>query len=149
MNKVTILGRLGRAPERRTTQTGKTVVSFSVASDEGYGDRKSTEWFNCVAWDQSGEAIAKHFGQGKPIYLEGRFSSRKYTDKAGVERTATEVTVTSWAFVPGEPKGQGQQGGYQGAPQQQGGYGPAPSHGGYQGSSYQGAPPPADDDIPF
>lgn len=103
LNKVFLLGRLGRDPELRHTASGKAVVSFSIATDERRPDGNGgwaefPEWHNCVAWDKTAEAVAKFLGKGSPCFIEGRLQTREY-EKDGVKRKATEIVVFNVQFL--------------------------------------------------
>ena len=100
VNKVILLGRLGRDPEARTMQNGGKVVSFSVATSETWNDKASgerkerTQWHRVVIYNDALGGIAERFlKKGSEVYLEGQLESRKYTDKDGAERDITEVVL--------------------------------------------------------
>lgn len=97
--RVIIVGNLGRDPELRYTTTDKAVANFPVAVNEGSGDKQSTEWFNCVAWEKAAESIGEFFRKGDPILIEGRMKTDTYTDKDGHERKAPKLIVGMWRFV--------------------------------------------------
>lgn len=96
---VTILGNLGRDPEIRKTQAGAVVANFTVAVNEGSGDRKTTTWFQCVAWEKTGELVDKYFRKGNQILCNGRMRLRTWTDQSGVEKTTWELLVNQIGFV--------------------------------------------------
>ena len=100
MNKITIHGRLTRDPETRTTQNGLIVANFSVAVDRRFPapDGTKTDFFNCSAWQKTGEMIAQHFFKGKEILLTGEIQSRQYEAKDGTKRTAWEVNVQEFDY---------------------------------------------------
>ena len=100
VNKVILLGRLGRDPEARTMQNGGKVVSFSVATSETWTDKASgerkekTQWHRVAIFNENLGSVAERFlKKGSQVYLEGALESRKYTDKDGVERETTEVVL--------------------------------------------------------
>ena len=100
VNKVILLGRLGRDPETRNTASGDPVVSFSIATAERWTDKASgekkekTEWHNVVIWNEGlGKVAAQYLKKGSEVYLEGQMQTRKWTDKAGVEKYTTEVVL--------------------------------------------------------
>ena len=101
INKAILVGRLTADPELRTTQSGISVCSFSVAIDRRYssGGERQTDFINCVAWRQSAEFISRYFGKGKMIGIEGSIQSRNYEDKQGNKRTAIEVVVDNASFI--------------------------------------------------
>lgn len=99
MNTVILMGRMTADPELKRTQTGKDVMSFSVAVDRGYGGKKQTDFINCVAWEQTARFIGQWFPKGRLIALEGALQTRSYEDKHGNKRTATEVLVRQVHFT--------------------------------------------------
>ncbi|MFQ8953395.1 MAG: single-stranded DNA-binding protein [Oscillospiraceae bacterium] len=92
-NIVVLTGRLTADPELKTTQSGLSVTSFSIAVDRrfGSGEERQTDFINIVAWRQQAEFVAKYFKKGNLIGIEGSIQTRKYTDKNGNNRTAFEV----------------------------------------------------------
>ena len=141
LNKIFIHGRLTRDPELRTTQSGTPVASFTVAVDRDYADQsgsRETDFIDCVAWRQGAEFVSKYFRKGQLIIVDGRLTSRKWTDKDGNKRTSWEIIADHTYF--GEPKREDRgdsYGGYQAAPSSTGnGYNPQPS-------SYTNAQPTA------
>lgn len=96
-----INGRLTKDPETRMTQTGKSVVTFTVAVDRGYGDQKKTIFYDCVAWNKDGEFIADHFHKGDAIMLSGTMESRDWQDKDGNKRRSWELIVNHTDFPVG------------------------------------------------
>lgn len=96
LNKVQMTGHLGADPEMRYTAQGSAVTTFRVASNRSWKDREGaaheeTEWFRVVAWDKLGEICNQYLTKGTRVYVEGRLQTRKYTDRDGQERYATEV----------------------------------------------------------
>lgn len=97
LNKVMLIGRLGRDPEVRYMPNGDAVCNFSVATSETWNDRNSgqrqerTEWHNITMYRRQAEIAGQYLKKGSQVYLEGRIQSRKYTDKQGVERTAYDI----------------------------------------------------------
>jgi single-strand DNA-binding protein len=113
LNKLQIIGRLGRDPEARYTAEGKMVVNFSVATggrwtDRDGNERDDTEWFRVEAWDRLAETCNNYLHKGDQVYIEGRLKSRKYTDKEGVERTSVDVVANNMLILT--PKGGGSAG---------------------------------------
>lgn len=99
MNKIMLIGNLGRDPEMNYTPDGTAVVKFSIAvsrfSKSPTGERQQdTDWFNIVAWRQLAETCSTYLKKGHKVFIEGRLSIRKYTDKNGIERTAIEVIAS-------------------------------------------------------
>lgn len=111
MNKIMLIGRLGRDPEMSYTASGQAMTKFSLAVDRRWKDsesgerREETTWFNIVAWRQLAETCNNYLHKGSKIFIEGRMTSRKYTDKDGVERTVWDVTASDMEML--DPKGQG------------------------------------------
>ena len=99
LNKAIIAGRLTAAPELKTTTSGLSVTSFTVAVDRRYGKDKQTDFINCVAWRQTAEFITKYFVKGSAICIVGSIQTRKYTDKNGNNRIAVEVLADEATFV--------------------------------------------------
>ena len=100
VNKVILVGNVGRDPETRTTQSGGKVVSFSLATSETWrdkatGDRKEkTTWHNIVIWNENiGKVVEQYVKKGTKVYLEGAIEVREWTDKDGAKRTSTEVVL--------------------------------------------------------
>ena len=96
INKVILVGNLGRDPEIRHFDNGGAVARFSVATNENYRDRNGdwqtrTEWHNVNVWGPSAERASQTLSKGKLVYIEGKLTSRKWQDKEGVERTSVEV----------------------------------------------------------
>ncbi|MEX1071179.1 MAG: single-stranded DNA-binding protein [Anaerolineales bacterium] len=98
LNKVMVIGNLGRDPEMRYTPSGRPVTTFSVASGRSWtsaeGERRSeTEWFNVVAWGSLAEICNQYLKKGQQVYIEGRLQTRRWDDEQGNKRTATEVVA--------------------------------------------------------
>ncbi|MEG1448739.1 MAG: single-stranded DNA-binding protein [Oscillospiraceae bacterium] len=101
INKVVLVGRLTSDPEVRQTQSGLSVVSFTVACNRPYqkNGERTADFINCVAWRQTAEFVGKYFRKGNAIGLDGSIQTRRYQDKDGNNRTAVEVVVDSVSFV--------------------------------------------------
>lgn len=99
MNNVIILARISHDLELKTTTTGKSVLTFTVANDTGYGENKQTNWIDCVAWGQQAEVIARNFTKGSRILLQGELQTRNWEDKNGNKRKSVEVIVRNFAFI--------------------------------------------------
>ena len=112
LNKIMLIGNLGRDPEMSYTPSGKAITKFTMAVTRRMKDRESgerreeTQWFNVVAWDQLAETINSYLHKGSKTYIEGRMTSRKYTDKEGQERTFWEVVAENMEML--DPKGASQ-----------------------------------------
>ena len=111
LNHTILQGRLTRDPELRNTQSGTPVCSFTVAWSEKYKETETQLFLDCTAWRGTGEMVSKYFSKGKEIIVEGKLSTRKWTDKEGNNRTSTEMTVERVHFC---------------GPKDGGGYAPAP-----------------------
>ena len=114
LNKVMILGNLGRDPEVRQTQSGRTVANFSVATTDSWGtgeDRQERpEWHQVVVWGKSAEACGQYLTKGRQVLVEGRLQTRHYEDKDGVTRSVTEIVAQQVQFMGGK-NGNGSGGG--------------------------------------
>lgn len=177
VNKVILVGNLGRDPELRTTNSGTPVCQISLATSERRKDRDGnwsdhTEWHRVVAFGRSAENVARFCRKGKQIYVEGRISTREWQDKDGNRRWTTEVVADNIRFLSGGTGGAGGGGGggggysggggnggggygggggggsYGGGGNSGGGYGGGGGGGGYGGGD-DGGFGGGDDDIPF
>ena len=104
LNKIMLIGNLGKDPELNVTNDGTPVTKFSIAVIRSYktasGDkREETEWFNIVAWRQLAEICERYLHKGAKVYIEGRLQQRKYTDKNGIERTSVEVVANDMEML--------------------------------------------------
>ncbi len=104
VNKVILLGNLGKDPEVRYTQSGKAVTSFSLATSEraGRDGNERTEWHNIVAWDKLAELCGRLVKKGNKVYVEGRLQTREYNDRDGNKRWSTEVVAREMVFLTTE-----------------------------------------------
>ena len=98
INKVILVGNLGKDPELRYTPSGVPVATFPIATSERFKDRSGqqqerTEWHNIVAWRQLAEICGKYLHKGKQVYLEGKIQTRKYQDRDGNDRYITEIVA--------------------------------------------------------
>lgn len=101
-NKVILLGRLTKTPELKSTPTGVSVCTFSIAVDRRFqtkGEERKADFFNCVAWRGDAEFISRYFDKGNPILVEGELQNRSYADKDGITRYVTEVIVSRATFT--------------------------------------------------
>ena len=166
VNKVILVGNLGKDPELRYTPSGAAVATFSLATTERYKDRdgnrqEKTEWHNIVVWRQLAEICGKFLHKGKQVYIEGKIQTRSYDDRDGNKRYITEIVADQMQMLgrAGDEGGGGQGGGYGGGSgqssaggQQSGGqpsYGGGQQSGEQQGGSSQEPPYNMDDEIPF
>src|SRR5208282_1720758 len=97
VNKVILIGRLGKDPEVKYTPSGAAVAKFSLATDESFKDRNTgekqdrTEWHNIVAWNKLAEICGEYLTKGKLVYIEGSIRSRQWQDQSGNKRTSYEI----------------------------------------------------------
>ncbi len=104
LNKVMLIGRLGRDPEMRYTPSGRPVTTFSVATSRSWntsdGERRSqTEWFNIVTWGNLAEICKKYLTKGQQVYIEGRLQTRRWEDNEGNRHTTTEVVAKEMVML--------------------------------------------------
>ena len=107
INKVILIGNLGKDPEVRHLENGATVASFSLATTESYKDRdgkkvQQTEWHNIVVWRKLAEIAEKYLTKGSKIYLEGKIRSRSWEDKDGNKRYTTEIIGDTFTMLDGK-----------------------------------------------
>ncbi|MDO4248191.1 MAG: single-stranded DNA-binding protein [Neisseria sp.] len=105
LNKVFLIGNLGRAPEIRYMPNGEAVANLSIATSESWNDRQSgqrverTEWHNITMYRRLAEIAGQYLKKGSQVYIEGRIQSRKYTDKDGIERTAYDIIASEMKML--------------------------------------------------
>lgn len=149
VNKVILVGNLGKDPELRYTASGTAVVNFSLATTERYKDRdgnnqEKTEWHNIVAWRQLAEICGKYLSKGRQVYIEGKIQTRSYEDRDGNKRYITEIVADQMQMLGGRGDNQGG-GSYQRSePRQE-----RPAQSQPQQNQYEEPPFNPDDDIPF
>jgi single-strand DNA-binding protein len=150
INKVILVGNIGKDPETRYMPNGKAVTNFSVATSESWTDRTSgdkqerTEWHNVVLFEKLAEIAAEYLRKGSQVYIEGSLRTRKWQDKEGKDRYTTEIVGRDMQMLGGRggAGGGGSEGGMSGG-------------GSSRSAPERSAPPPAadegefDDDIPF
>lgn len=157
LNNVILMGRLVATPELRTTPSGVSVCSFTVAVERSYvkqGEERQADFIDCVAWRQNAEFLTRYFAKGQLVALEGSLQKRSYQDKDGNNRYVTEVVVDSVHFT-GDRKDRASSGSY-------GNYGvplpqepPMQNSGSMANNTYTSGMPedfeelPSDDDLPF
>ena len=112
MNKIIVIGNLGRDPEMRYLPSGQSVTSFSVASNRRYTtgageQREETEWFDVSVWGKLGETCNQYLTKGRQVYLEGRLRSRSYEGRDGQTRFVNEINVTDVQFLGRAPGAEG------------------------------------------
>ena len=103
MNRIDLIGRLTADPEKRTTQNGVTVTSFTLAVDRPHV-KNTTDFINCVAWRQTGEFVAEYFTKGRKMGVSGILTTRQYEDRNGNKRTAFEVVTDQVDFCDSRSK---------------------------------------------
>ena len=154
INKVILVGNIGKDPETRYMPNGKAVTNFSVATSEGWTDKQTgdkqerTEWHNVVLFEKLAEIAAEYLRKGSQVYIEGSLRTRKWQDKEGKDRYTTEIVAREMQMLGGRGGGAAGAGGgeYSGSERR-----PSPAAGGAE----RGTTPPAseegefDDDIPF
>lgn len=129
VNKVILVGRLGKDPEVRYTQTGGAVATFTMATSESWNDKNGqkqerTEWHRIVAWSKLGEICGQYLSKGKQAYVEGRLQTREWVDKEGQKKYTTEIVASTVQFLgsPGERSQSAQSGTSDFAPSSSGGF---------------------------
>lgn len=162
VNKVILVGNLGRDPEVRYMPSGEPVANITIATSSKYKSKtgemvEETEWHRVTFFGKLAEIVSQYLKKGRPVYVEGRLKTRKYTDKDGVEKYATDIIANEMQMLGGregmgEPSGE-DSGGYDSAPRRPA---PAPRAAASAPAPRQApAPRPAsgfddmDDDIPF
>ncbi|MDX2009958.1 MAG: single-stranded DNA-binding protein [Myxococcaceae bacterium] len=154
VNKVILIGNLGKDPEVRFTPSGAAVANFNIATNESWTDKSGqkqerTEWHRIVVWGKLAELCGEYLKKGRQCYVEGRLQTREWTDKEGKKNYTTEVVAQTVQFLgggPGRADG-GSMGGGMG-----GGGGRRDDFGGAPPDDMGGPPPPSGpggDDIPF
>jgi single-strand DNA-binding protein len=147
VNKVILVGRLGRDPETRFTSGGQAVCNFTVATDEVYRDRagewqKRTEWHRIATWGPLAERAQKYLKRGTMVYLEGRLKTRQWDDRSGNKRTSTDIVANVMKML--SPRGEAAP--PQGEPQAEAPSAEAPGAEPEEGGQ---AAEISDEDIPF
>jgi single-strand DNA-binding protein len=160
VNKVILIGNLGRDPEVRQTQDGSPVVNLSVATSETWRDKASgerrerTEWHRVVIFNERlAEVAQKYLKKGSKVYVEGQLQTRKWTDQSGQDKYTTEVVLSRFRGELTMLDGRGEGGGAGGGGNDFGGGGPSGGSGGGGGGGGGrpggGGAPDFDDEIPF
>lgn len=149
LNKVILIGNLGRDPEFRATATS-AVCNFSVATSERFKDRdgnaqEKTEWNRVVAWGKLAELARDYLAKGRQVYVEGSLETREWTDKDGVKRYTTEIKAREILFLGSREGGASSGGGARSGD----GWGGPPRRPAAPAEQAPAGPPPDDDDIPF
>jgi single-strand DNA-binding protein len=160
VNKVILIGNLGKDPEVRYLPSGAAICNVTIATSRQWKDKTSgerqeeTEWHRVTFFDRMAEIAGEYLKKGRPVYVEGRLKTRKYTDKDGVEKYTTEITATDMQLLGGREGGGGgggggyEEGGHESRPQRSSAPAPrAPASRPAQKSST--GFDDMDDDIPF
>jgi single-strand DNA-binding protein len=139
VNKVLLVGNLGKDPEVRFTANGRAIARFPVATSERWTDQEGnrqerTEWHNVVVWGKQAETCGQYLAKGRQVFVEGSIRSRQYDDKDGNKRYITEIVARDVRFLGGGGRGGPGEGGG-------GGFNVPPGE--------DAGPPGGDDDIPF
>lgn len=151
VNKVILVGNLGKDPELRYTPSGDAVATFTLATSERFKGRdgqmqEKTEWHNIVVWRQLAEICGKFLHKGKQVYIEGKIQSRSYDDRDGNKRYITEIIADQMQMLGNKGEGEGR-GDYQ---QKRPAGETTPAASARTPQSYEEEPPfNADDEIPF
>lgn len=104
INKAILVGNLGKDPELKTTQGGKSVATFSLATSSGSGEKKVTEWHNVTCWEKLADNVAQFLHKGSKAYVEGRITYRKY-EKDGATRYITDIVAAEVKFLDSKESG--------------------------------------------
>jgi single-strand DNA-binding protein len=147
LNKVMLIGNLGKDPEVRYTTSGTAVASFSIATTDKFKGKngeweEKTEWHNVTLWARLAEIAGEYLSKGKTVYIEGRLQTRKWQDKEGKDRYTTEIVGERMQMLSAKGEGGGAQRPAPSKPSSQG-------QGSSQGSSYEEPVFNVDDEIPF
>lgn len=159
VNKVILVGRLGRDPETRYTGSGQAVANFTMATDESYKDRngerqKRTEWHRITAWGKLAEICQQYLKKGTMVYIEGRIQSREWQDKEGQKRTSYDIVANTMKMLSSRGDAAAaagaagmSAGASRGSDETDQSAAPEESYGG--GGGQAGGPEISDEDIPF
>jgi len=114
VNKVILIGHLGQDPELRTTPSGTSVATFTLATNDSWTDRdgtkqERTEWHRIVTWAKLAEICAQYLRKGRQVYIEGRLTTRSWEDKQGVQRKTTEIVAQNMQMLGGRPQESGEE----------------------------------------
>jgi len=117
LNKVQLIGRLGKDPEVRSTASGKTVTTITLATSESFGKdaerKEKTEWHKIILWDRLGQIAGNYLKKGRQVYIEGRITYRDYMDKENVKRYVTEIVANSMVLLGSKDESGSGGGGYE------------------------------------
>lgn len=137
VNKVILVGNLGRDPEVRYTQSGTAVANFTLATNEVWNDKagvkqERTEWHRIVVWGKQAEVAREYLSKGRQVYIEGSLQTRQWDDKEGNKRSTTEIKANRVIFLGRPGAGEERAGSAAG-----------------EGEATPNDGPPPEDDIPF
>jgi len=140
VNKVILVGNLGKDPEVRFTPSGRAVAKFPLATTDSWTDQENsrqerTEWHNVVVWGKQAESCGQYLAKGRQVYVEGAIRSRSYDDKEGNKRYITEIVAQRIQFLGGGGGGRGAAA--------------SGSSGSESFDEFGGVPVPPEDDVPF
>jgi single-strand DNA-binding protein len=149
VNKVILIGNLGKDPETRYMPNGDAVTNITLATTETWKDKngekqEKTEWHRVTFYRKLAEIAGEYLKKGRPVYVEGRLETRKWTDKAGVERYTTDIIASDMKMLGTKPGSAS----YEGGEREEGSYAPSPSANKAPARSSTGFDD-MDDDIPF
>ena len=104
LNKVMLIGNIGRDPELQSFEGGRKRASFTLATSERYRDRNGvdqtvTEWHNIVVWGPQADTVEKYLKKGMPVFIEGKIKTREYTNKEGVQKRVTEIVADNFSML--------------------------------------------------
>ena len=113
LNKVMLIGNLGKDPEVRYTPGGQPVANFNIATNEAWTDKQGqkqerTEWHRIVVWGKVAELCGEYLSKGRQVYIEGRLQTREWTNKEGAKQYTTEIVANQVLFLAGGERGAGQ-----------------------------------------
>ncbi len=139
LNKVILIGRLGKDPELRYTPNGAAVTNFNLATNEVYNDKdgkqvEQTDWHRVVAWRKLAEICGQYLKKGSLVYIEGKLKTRTYDDREGVKKYVTEIVADQMQMLGGKQGGTGDY---------------VPPSGEVESAASATEQPASDDDLPF
>ena len=154
VNKVILMGNLGRDPEVRFMPNGDAVCNFSIATTDSWKDKagerqEKTEWHNIVMYRRLAEIAGEYLKKGRPVYLEGRLQTRKWQTKEGQDRYTTEVIADSMQMLGGRDGAPAQESQPSSQPEARDEFDQTPSRNNQPGSSNSNSFDEFEDDIPF
>jgi single-strand DNA-binding protein len=154
VNKVILMGNLGRDPEVRFMPNGDAVCNFSIATTDSWKDKagerqEKTEWHNIVMYRRLAEIAGEYLKKGRPVYLEGRLQTRKWQTKEGQDRYTTEVIADSMQMLGGRDGAPAQESQPSSQPEAKDEFDQTPSRNNQSGSSNNSSFDEFEDDIPF